>query len=526
MDRGGGSSNKKDALYPWKVLGIVMLGTLMAALDQSIVNVSLPAIMADFGSSIDDIEWVVTGYMLSFATLMPLTAWFRDRIGHRALFISSLVVFTAGSVLCGLAWNLPSLIFARVIQAFGGGAITPTGMAMISEEFPPHERAKALGYWGMGVIVGPAFGPTIGGWLTNLFGWRSIFLVNLPIGILGIILAALMLKRDVPHPDTRKPFDVWGFGFLSLFLVSFLLGLSKGEHEGWESAYIVTCGILSVIGFTGFLLVESLVSHRIMDIGLFKIPLFSACILVTIVRSVALFGGVFMLPLYLQQLRGLDEIDSGVLMLWGSLLTGVMMPLSPKLMERFGPKLVTIAGLLGVAAFMFMLRNIDANTSTSTVIFSTLVRGIGIGLMFTPVTAVALNSVPKRSTGMASSMLNLLQQVGGSIGIAVLATVLSHRTKFHLDVFGSEVNSTSAVFQEAFRRVSEHAHLLGYSHVDSAKIAGMSIGQSVATSAQAAGFGDSFLFGTGIVFLGLIAALLLPNKINVPSQEEQLAAME
>lgn len=515
-----------DPLYPWKVLGVVMIGTLMGALDQSIVNVSLPAIMADFGSSLDDIEWVVTGYMLAFATLMPLTAWFRDRIGHKALFIGSLIIFTVGSVLCGVAWNLPTLVIARVLQALGGGAITPTGMAMISEEFPPHERAKALGYWGMGVIVGPAFGPTLGGWLTHVFGWRSIFLVNLPIGILGVILSTVILKADRPNEDHHKPFDVWGFAFLSMFLISFLLGLSKGEHEGWTSTYIVTCGILSVFGFLGFLLVESIVPYRIVDIGLFKYSVFSACIAVTAVRSLALFGGVFLLPLYLQQLCGLGEIESGVLLLWGSLLIGVMMPIAPKLMNLLGPKWVTIFGLLAVALFMFMLRNIDVNTSQGYVIVSTLVRGIGIGLMFTPVTAVALNSVPKQSSGMASSILNLTQQVAGSVGIAVLATILSHRTKFHLGVFGGEISPSSSVFGQAFHRISEHAHLLGYTHKESSQIALMSIGKSVGISAQVAGFGDAFLFGTGIVLLGISAAFLLPNRVAKLSQEEQMAAME
>jgi DHA2 family multidrug resistance protein len=520
------SRQGRDPRYPWKVLGIVMIGTLMAALDQSIVNVSLPAIMADFGSSLADIEWVITGYMLSFATLMPLTAWLRDRIGHKALFIASLIVFTLGSILCGAAWSLPALVFARVIQALGGGAITPTGMAMISEEFPPHERARALGYWGMGVIVGPAFGPTLGGWLTSVFGWRSIFLVNLPIGIAGMALAAAVLKRDRPQAEAHRPFDIWGFGFLSLFLISFLLGLSKGEHEGWTSAYIVTCAALSVAGLTGFLVVESIVPYRIVDITLFRLPVFSACLAVTAVRSVALFGGVFLLPLYLQQIRGLDEIDSGVLMLWGSLLIGAMMPLSPKLMDRFGARAVTVAGLSGVALFMFLLRDIDANTPISDVIWATLVRGLGIGLMFTPVTAVALNSVPRRSTGMASSMLNLIQQVSGSVGIAVLATVLSHRVKFHLAVFGGEITPSSASFHEAFRRVSEHAHELGYTHAESSRIALGSIGRSVAVAAQSAAFGDSFLFGTLIVVVGLSAAFLLPRRVARLSREEQLAAME
>ncbi len=187
-----GTLSPAEEKYAWEVLGVVMIGTLMSALDTSIVNVSLPAIMADFGSSLDQIEWVVTAYMLAFATLMPLTSWIRDRVGTKQLYIASLAVFTVGSVLCGMAWNLPVLIFARVLQALGGGALTPVGMAMISDVFP--QRGKAIGYWGVGVIMGPAFGPTLGGFLTKTLGWRSIFMVNLPIGIIGVILSLRLLR--------------------------------------------------------------------------------------------------------------------------------------------------------------------------------------------------------------------------------------------------------------------------------------------------------------------------------------------
>jgi EmrB/QacA subfamily drug resistance transporter len=503
--------NDSESRYPWYVLLIVMVGTLMSALDSSIVNVSLPAIMADFGSSLDDIEWVITGYMLAFATLMPLTAWLRDRIGHKVLFIASLVVFTGGSVMCGMAWNLPTLVFARVVQALGGGAITPTAMAMISDVFEPKDRGKALGYWGIGVMVGPAFGPTLGGWLTNVFGWRSIFMVNLPIGLLGIVAALLILKPDRPHASEAKPFDYWGFGFLSVFLISFLLGLSKGEHEGWTSTYILSCMGLAAIGFVGFLTVELLSEHRVMDIQLFRFPVFSACVLVTVIRSAALYGGVFLLPVFLENIQGLDELQTGLIMLPGSLVIGMVMPLSAKLLDRLGPKVLTILGLLAVATFMFMFRRLDVNMSKFNVIIPTLVRGLGIGLLFTPVMATALNHVPKAATGMASSMINLLQQVGGSLGIAILATVLSHRVKFHLLADGVGVHASSPAYRQAFDRLTEHAHLLGYTHAQSARVAMFGIGHAVSIQAQTSGFQDAYLTGSVIVLFGILAALLLPN---------------
>jgi len=519
-------NGSKVSKYPWKVLGIVMLGTLMAALDSSIVNVSLPAMMADFGASLDDIEWVITGYMLGFAAFMPLTTWFRDVIGHKFLYIFSLVVFTAGSVLCGLAWNLSALIVARLLQALGGAALTPTGMAMISEEFAPAERAKALAYWGLGVIVGPAFGPTLGGWLTHVFGWRSIFLINLPIGVIGTIWALGTLRRDQPHASRRKPFDLWGFLFLAVALVGFLLGISKGEHEGWTSPYIIACLAVSAVAAIGFLLVESIVENTIIDLELFRFPVFSACMAVTVVRSIALFGGVFLLPLFLQQVRGLDEIDSGLIMLPGSLVVGFMMPLTPRLMSRFGTRLLAVSGLLIVACFMFMYRHIDINTSTWDLIFPTLIRGVGLGMLFTPVMVTALNHVPVEKTAMASSMLNLIQQIGGSIGIAMLATVFSHRMTFHVAMLGGSIDSRSPAFRHAFHALSAHAHTIGYSHAQSAQIAGMGVGKMVARKAMVAAFGDSFLFGTGLVLLGVIAALLLPGQRTKAEADAGLAAME
>ena len=277
-------------------MGIIIIGTLMTALDSSIVNVSIPAIMADFGANLDQIEWVITSYMISLAVSMPLIAWFRDHIGYRKLYIASLVVFTMGSLLCGIAWNIQTLIAARIIQALGGGAITPTGMAMISEVFPKSERGKAMGIWGMSVMVGPALGPTLGGYLTHALGWRSIFLVNLPIGIVGTIAAWRLLAVDTHMNSTKRPFDVWGFVFLSTFLITFLLGTSKGERLGWGSTTIIALFLTSAICFIGFLLVENNVPNGIIDIALFKSPVFALCAGTAAVRALVLYGGTFLLP--------------------------------------------------------------------------------------------------------------------------------------------------------------------------------------------------------------------------------------
>ena len=307
--------SKSGPNYKWNVLIVAMVGAFMPFLDESIVNVSIPNIMSDFGSSVTEIEWIMTAYMLAFAALMPLTAWFRDRIGYKYIFLASLGVFTLGSLLCGLAWNLPSLITARIIQASGGGAITPTTMAMITEVFPREERGRALSFWGLAVILGPALGPTAGGYLTHTLGWRSIFLVNLPVGIACMFLTFLLLVKDRPHYAMKKPFDIWGFAFFTAFIVALLLGISRGEDEGWTSNYILACWLISILGLTGFMLAETYVEDRIIDLGLFRIPIFTSCMIMTMIRSIVLFGGTFLLPLFIQNEMGYDEITSGLIML-------------------------------------------------------------------------------------------------------------------------------------------------------------------------------------------------------------------
>jgi DHA2 family multidrug resistance protein len=501
-----------DAGYRWKVLGVVMIGTVMSSLDSSIVNVCLPSMMSSFGASVDEIEWVITGYMLGFSTFMPLTVWLRDRLGHRTLFLVSLAVFTAGSVLCGIAWSLPVLVVARLIQAFGGGAITPTGMAMIAEVFPPAERGRALGIWGVGVIVGPAIGPTLGGYLTDAFGWRAIFDVNLPFGALGLVAAARILRRDRPAAGARRPFDLAGFALLSAFLVATLLGLSKGNSEGWSSRYVTTCAVVAAFSLAAFLLVESVVENGILDLGLLRNGQLSVALAVTAMRSVALYGGTFLLPVFLQTHMGLDEIRTGEMLLPGALVIGAAMPLAGRLADRIGARIPTVVGLLLVAFFMFQYRSLDSVTSTWGVLWPTLVRGLGLGLLVTPVMTAAINAVPTARAGVASSMLNLTQQMAGSVGIAALASILGTRTAFHRAVLGESVQASSAAWSQARSALVTHLGAIGYGPVDARLAAGAAMARHAVEAASVAAFDDAFLAGALIVACGVLPALFLGSR--------------
>jgi MFS transporter, DHA2 family, multidrug resistance protein len=511
--------------YKWIVLAIVMLGMVMAMLDSSIVNVSIPKIMADFGSSVTDIEWVVTAYMLGFAVLMPLTAWFRDRVGHKLLYTVSLIIFTVGSLLCGLAWNLPSLIVARVIQSFGGGAMNPTGMAMIAEAFEPRERGKAMGYFGVAIILGPAIGPTLGGFLTEVFGWRSVFLVNLPIGIIGVIMALEMLVADRPGAESHKPFDLWGFVFLTIFLISFLLGMSRGETEGWGSTYIMVCAALAVFGFSSFILTETMVRDRIMDLSLFKHSVFSIAMLITAIRSIALFGGVFLLPLFLQQLKGLTAVQSGLIMMPGALVMAFVMPFVGQISQRSSPRFLAMIGLALLACSMYMYKDISIYMSNWNIILPTIIRGTGMCFLMAPVMTLALNSIPRHKAGMASSMMSIFQQVGGAIGIALLSTVLDNRTKFHTNNMGPMIQSGSPKFIETANAVASRAHVIGMTNFNSVLAAKATIAKFFYMSMMGYGFQDAFVFATGIILLSLIPTLLLPNR-NVIHHSQDNIVME
>ncbi|MGE0325736.1 MAG: DHA2 family efflux MFS transporter permease subunit [Polyangiaceae bacterium] len=504
-----------DPSYRWKVLGVVMVGTVMSALDASIVNVALPNIMASFGANVDQIEWVVTGYMLGFSTFMPLTAWLRERVGYRTLYMGSLAVFTLGSVLCGLAPNLTTLVIARVIQAFGGGAVTPTGMALIAEVFPPQERGRALGYWGVGVILGPAIGPTLGGYLTEIFGWRSIFNINLPVGMIALFASARVLQREDSANRQGRPFDLPGFLLLSSFLVTALLALSNGNHEGWTSHYVITCGVISVISFALFMAVESVVAEGILDLGLFKNTQFSVALVVTGARSIALYGGTFLLPLFLQSYMGRSEVEAGLLLLPGALVIGAMMPIAARIAERTGPRLPTLLGLVLTALFMWMYRRLDVTTSTWDVLFPTLIRGVGLGLLITPVMTAAMNAVPTQKAGMASSMLSLTQQVAGSLGIAVLASVLGHRATFHRAVVGQSLHADSPALLQATHGVALRALELGVPP-DAARAVGQSVvGKHAVLAAGVLSFNDAFLVGAAVVLVGIIPAVLLKDAARV-----------
>jgi EmrB/QacA subfamily drug resistance transporter len=430
------SNNDTDSFYKWEVLAVAILGSFMAILDSSIVNVALPHLMVTFSANLEQIEWVSTGYMLAFAILMPVTTWLRDAIGLRNAFALALLVFTGGSALCGLAWNLDSLIFFRVIQAIGGGALMPTGLTMISEVFPPSQRGMALGIWGAGATVAPALGPTIGGYLLDFVNWRAIFYINVPIGAIVIALTLAIVKRSAGHRGIYR-FDFFGFFFLSIALAGLLIGLTQGEREGWTSAYILTFFAVSYFSFFIFLIVESMVEHPIVNLKIFKIRNFSITCFLGAARSIALFSSVFLMPLFLQNLLGYSAFDTGILLMPSALTVAISMPLAGNLTDRIGPKIPYVIGGIVTAYSFFIYSELSLHSSYAFMLYGLVLRGLGMGFMMAPLTVAAMNAVPQKMMSLASGLLNLIMQVSAAFGIAIFGALVTRRQMFHQEMYVS-----------------------------------------------------------------------------------------
>jgi len=499
----------------WIVLGIVMMGTFMAILDASIVNVALPHMMAAFGVNREQIEWVATAFMLATAVVMPLVGWLAGRLGHKVLYLGSLALFTAGSAVCALAWSYHALVVARIVQAIGGGAIQPVGMAIVADLFEPHERGRALGIWGTGVMIGPALGPTLGGYLTDWFSWRVIFSVNLPFGILTLLAGLAILRRDLGMHQRRVPFDAWGFGFLSMALIAGLLALSNGQDKGWTSTYIVTCLALTIVGLVIFLAVEATTEHPLLPLSLFRYRNFSLSMLLAVFRSVGLFGGVFLLPIFLENLAGYTTIQTGLWMMPGAAAVGVMMPVAGRLSDRYGPRWLVAVGSLLTGVSLIVYGDLDPRSSAAFVIVPQLVRGAGLALMMAPLIAAAINAVPRREVATASSFLNVAQRVGGSFGIALLNTFVTDSIQWHAVRLGERFGPLTT----EFARLSERSASLvlraapGAALSDSAKGLAVAV-QAVRLRASVLGFDNAFVLAGVILLVGTPFALLLERRAH------------
>ena len=512
----------------WGVLGIIMLGTFMAVLDSSIVNVALPHMMSTFGVDREQIEWVATGFMMASAVVMPFTGWLTHRVSYKALYLSGLLLFTTASAACAMAWSYETLIAARILQGIGGGAMQPIGMAIVAELFEPHERGRALGIWGMGIMAGPAIGPTLGGYLTDAFSWRTIFSINLPFGALTLI-AGMIVMRPLRARGGKQAFDVFGFIFLSMALVAALTALSNGQVKGWESDYIRLCEVITVVGVVMFVAVELAVDHPLLDLRLLINRNYLLSILLAIFRAVGLFGSIFLFPIFLQNQIGYTPVQAGIWMLPNAFAVGLTMPIAGRLADRYPPAVLSTIGAILVGASLIIFGMLDPLSDWTMLVLPQIGRGAGLALMMAPLMAAALNAVPRHELPMASSFLNVFQNVGGSLGIALLNTIVTDSIHIHAVRLGEEFPVQSQRFD-----VRLGLRALGMTfHHEAAMVANphsrivFAASQGIARKAVVLGFENGFVIAGFILLSAIPLCLLLkPSAHHIQEDEKAGGAVE
>lgn len=417
-------NRKQDGLYKWLVLGVVVIGTFMAILDTSIVNIAIPKMMNVFGVSTDEIKWVLTAYMLTMGTVIPLTGYLGDRFGTKKVYIWALVSFTIGSALCGFAWSNSAMIVARIIQAIGGGMIMPVSMSILYQVVPQEERGMALGIWGIAAMAAPAIGPTLSGYIVEHLDWRLIFTINIPVGVIGVILTGIVLEEFPKRPT--KGFDTIGFLSSTAGLGCILYVLGEGSNIDWgqfSNVFLILVGVFSLILFVANELTHS---DPLLDLRLLKIWPFTLSILISGAINIAMFGGIFLLPLYLQNLQGYSAMQTGVLLFPSAIVTGISMPIGGRLFDKVGAKPVVIPGLILMTSATYFLSKLSLNTDSHYIMILMMVRGLGMGFSMMPSSTQGMNAVPKHLVGRASALSNVLRQVAGSLGITVLTTIMQN----------------------------------------------------------------------------------------------------
>ena len=501
--------------YKWWLLANVMIGTFMAVLDATIVNVALPKIMASFGVGLDKIEWVLTAYMLALAVMLPTSGWLADRFGYKRMYFLGLLLFTSGSMLCGLSGTENMLIAARVIQGLGAGSLMPVGMAIITREFPPEKRGIALGFWSIASAASVSFGPLIGGYLVDNFSWPLIFDVNIPIGIAGM-LATGIIQKEYRNPRAGS-FDVVGFISVSIFLPLLLYGLAEGNavtnSGGWHSPTIIICFAVSILAFIVFIINEFYVKEPLIDLRLLRDYNFGLTAIVMFIFGVGMFGSTFLLPIYLQNGLSYTAIQAGAVFLPIGIIQGIVAPMSGIFADKSNPKIPIITGGLIMAFSFYMNSKFSFLTEHSFIMLSLYLRGLGMGMLFGPITTISLMTIPRSKMAQASGLSNVIRQVGGSFGVALLSTVLSSRIIYHTQVFGESVQVNSPAFQNVVRNMGHF--------VQSSMGTVGSVAQSqsqyllmshIGKQAFIEGINDDFMLAAIFTFVSLIPVVFLKGK--------------
>ncbi|MBO0849511.1 MAG: DHA2 family efflux MFS transporter permease subunit [Pseudonocardia sp.] len=509
--------NEAEARSGGWVLPLIVLitGMFMSVLDTSIVNVAIPRMQSALGASSDDIAWVVTGYTLALGVVVPLSAWLSSRIGVTRLYLAALLGFTVASALCGMAWNLDSMVFFRILQAIPGGLLPVVSMTMLYRIVPPEKIGTAMGMYGLGVVFAPGVGPTLGGYLVEYVNWRLIFYINVPVGILGAIAAAIVLPRV--RPTTWPKFDFLGFLFIAYGLFALLLATDKGQDWGWTSYPILILLVSSLISLALFVVIELEVEQPLLDLRVFKIwPYLNSLLLIGILM-IGLFSTLYYVPQFLQVTQGMEALDAGLVMMPSALVMTVMMPIAGRLYDKVGPRWPAVIGLIMTGVGSFLMAQITPDLPKEHLILWTVLRNIGVGLCMMPIMTGGLSALPPALTSAGSAMNNVMQRVSSSVGLAVFGGLITAQQAQLFGDWGSQVDPSNAPSLSSAAGQGASAAAQGASAAGHSAESLLPIYMQLQKNVVTASYANVFLAVTGLCAIGLLLALLLRSGRAKPA---------
>jgi DHA2 family multidrug resistance protein len=437
-----------NGVNKWFVALSVILPTLIEVIDTAVVNVSLGHIGGSLSAGVDESTWTITAYLVSNAIIIPCAGWLSRVFGRKRYLIFSVSLFTFSSFLCGSATSLGMLIFFRILQGVGGGALQPLSQAILLETFPVAEHGMAMALFGIGVMFGPIVGPIVGGWITDNWSWHWIFYINIPIGILSIIMIYFFIHDPEYLKRVRARIDYWGLLLITVGLGCLQIVLDKGQREDWFSSHlIIGLSVLSALCLVAFVFVELRAKEPVVNFRIFRNISFATGNIIQFSAFFALFGGIVLLPLYLQQLMGYNAMLAGLAIASGGLATLISMPTAGKLVTKVNPKWLLLVGLIIAAYANFLMASFNLYSDFGSIAWSRVVMGIGMGLAFIPVTNMTLSSIKKDEMGNATSVFSLLRNLGGSCGVAFVTTFLARRAQFHQFRFSEHLHPLDLRYQ-------------------------------------------------------------------------------
>ncbi|MDZ8023619.1 MAG: DHA2 family efflux MFS transporter permease subunit [Nostoc sp. DedQUE11] len=497
----------------WAIAFTAALGAILEVIDTSIVNVALTDIQASLGATITEVGWVVTGYAIANVVLIPLSAWLGDYFGRKTYFIFSLIGFTIASVLCGLAFNLPMLVISRILQGLCGGGLLAKAQAILFETFPPAEQGLAQAVFGVGVIAGPAIGPTLGGFLVDGLGWRWIFFVNIPFGIVAVAMSLAFLPKDKDNSQTQsQAVDWFGIGFLVIAIGSIQTLLEEGEKEEWfSSGFITTLAVASAIGLGLFIWQELRIAHPAVDLRVLRHRSLAAGSFLSAVVGMGLYGALFAVPIFAQSVLHFTATQTGLLLAPGALASAIVMVLLGKLSTKIDARILIAMGAVGTSGVMFQLAAITPQSGTDDLFWPLVWRGAFTVLMFLPLSLATLGGLPKQDISAGSGFYNLTRQLGGSIGIALLTTLLDRREAFHRAILLAKLSSYDPETNQRLDALNGALQGQGMDATTAQQQALALLSQTVDTQAAVLSYADCFRV-VGIAFLCSLPLLLFLGK--------------